>query len=106
MKDINRNQFYIVTFTARKISTKAGFIRELKSAFDFPSHFGENLDAVYDCMCDLSWLQHTSYIVKIKNADRYIDRADSFNFKNGLDEVKDYWASQEETNEICFLVEY
>ena len=33
---------------------KAGVLREIARSFGFPAHFGGNLDALYDCITDLS----------------------------------------------------
>ncbi len=40
----------------RKAETTARFYDELAAALQFPDYFGENWDAVNDCLTDLGWL--------------------------------------------------
>jgi RNAse (barnase) inhibitor barstar len=44
------------------IHTKAQALKAIAKALAFPAYFGHNLDALYDCLTDLSWLpegEHT-----------------------------------------------
>lgn len=38
------------------LSNQAALLRELAYRLEFPAHFGLNLDALSDCLRDLSWL--------------------------------------------------
>jgi RNAse (barnase) inhibitor barstar len=35
------------------VSDKPGVMQAIAQAFEFPAHFGNNLDALYDCLTDL-----------------------------------------------------
>ncbi|GAA2995100.1 barstar family protein [Actinokineospora diospyrosa] len=45
---------YVIDGTA--IRSKRAMFTTLASALSFPDWFGHNLDALYDCLTDLSWL--------------------------------------------------
>jgi RNAse (barnase) inhibitor barstar len=44
------------------ITSKEGLLSALATAFQFPSHFGHNWDALVDCWSDLSWLPAKGYV--------------------------------------------
>ena len=49
---------------------KAGVMRAISKAFAFPSHFGNNLDALFDCLTDLKPLpgaDHPGFVVILES---------------------------------------
>lgn len=46
-----------------RIRTKAEFLNEVAGALAFPDWFGHNLDALYDCLRDLSWLPEGEHVL-------------------------------------------
>ncbi|GLY53733.1 hypothetical protein Lesp01_73890 [Lentzea sp. NBRC 102530] len=47
------------------VSEKAAAISAIARALDFPSWFGQNLDALYDSLTDLSWLPAGEYVLVV-----------------------------------------
>ncbi len=43
----------VVFLDAREFTDKAASHEYLKEMFDFPEYYGNNLDALYDCLTDL-----------------------------------------------------
>ena len=43
--------------------------REIASSLEFPDYFGENLDALYECLTDMSWLSAEAYVVVLTEAE-------------------------------------
>lgn len=39
------------------------FMDSIAAALEFPDYFGRNLDALYDCLTDLSWLPGGEHVV-------------------------------------------
>ena len=37
-------------------ATVNDFYSQIQKGLKFPTYFGKNLDALYDCLCDFSWL--------------------------------------------------
>ena len=98
-----KNKTYIAHLDAKQLNKKKGFISELEREFNFPSYFGKNLDAVWDCMTDLSWLPYDEFHLKISSW-KATDKKPDFNFKEFLLEIKDHWEQGE--NKILFKLEY
>jgi RNAse (barnase) inhibitor barstar len=47
------------------VSEKAAAISAIARALDFPEWFGQNLDALYDSLTDLSWLPEGEYVLVV-----------------------------------------
>jgi hypothetical protein len=45
-------------------------IDAIAEALSFPSYFGRNLDALYDCLVDLSWLPAGEHVLIWPGSDR------------------------------------
>ncbi len=54
----------------RAATDKASALGAIASALAFPPWFGRNLDALYDCLVDLSWLPAGEQQVEWSHADR------------------------------------
>ena len=55
----------------QKIEKKEQFLNHASVVMKFPSHFGNNWDAFYDCITDMDWVQSAGYCI-------YFDHTDSF----------------------------
>ena len=50
-------------------------LREIADALSFPDWFGNNLDALADCLNDLSWLPSGGYVLVIEHIGDWRERA-------------------------------
>jgi Barstar (barnase inhibitor) len=53
----------------REIQSKELLLQALSSAMSFPPYFGQNWDALADCMRDLSWCRSDGYLLLFENGD-------------------------------------
>lgn len=63
------------------VTTKAAALDAFAAAMSFPSWFGRNLDALYDCLTDLSWLPAGEQLLIWSHVDRLRD-ADPEAYRN------------------------
>ena len=72
-----------------KISNKDELHKFMKSALDFPEWYGENLDALYDCLTDLT-----------EEVEIHLENAEAFhrNLGNYADKVLWVLKDAEQTN--------
>ena len=47
---------FMATLDGNRCKTEELLLQELASVFNFPDYFGNNFDALYDCLSDLEWL--------------------------------------------------
>jgi RNAse (barnase) inhibitor barstar len=55
----------------KKIEKKEQFLNHAAVAMNFPSHFGQNWDAFYDCLTDMDGVEADGYAI-------YFDHTDAF----------------------------
>lgn len=58
-----------------KATTTSAFFDEISAALQFPPHFGENWDALHDCLGDLRWLDAAGIVLVVTDAARLLDKA-------------------------------
>ena len=58
-----------------KMTTEQRLLDEFAAAYQFPHYFGENWNALVDCMSDLSWMPAARYLMVIRNADVMLSQA-------------------------------
>lgn len=53
------------------VRDKQGFLSAVSRALTFPAWFGQNWDALDDCLSDLSWRPAPGYLVTLSHADDF-----------------------------------
>lgn len=74
----------------------AGALRLLAEALALPEYFGGNLDALHDCLTDLSWRDNPATVLLITGCDELRD-AEPDSFDSLIDvftAVADFWRGQ------------
>jgi RNAse (barnase) inhibitor barstar len=61
----------------RKIEGKEQFFNHTSVAMKFPSHFGKNWDAFYDCITDMDWVQAEGYCIYFDHTDAFAQHHES-----------------------------
>ena len=61
----------------KKIEKKEQFLNHAAAAMQFPSHFGNNWDALYDCLTDLDWVDADGYVIYFDHTDAFADHHES-----------------------------
>jgi RNAse (barnase) inhibitor barstar len=49
----------------------------MDKAFGFPPYFGENWDALWDCMRDMYWINDSEIILELRNSNALIGKLKS-----------------------------
>ncbi len=86
-----------------KAKTEAGLFDEFGAALQFPDYFGENWDALFDCLCDLEWLAGDAYLLFITDGELVLEREPK-EFKNlitVLANAAEEWAKAEDSQGVA-----
>ena len=73
----------LLELDAYLMTTLGGLYQEFTSKFQFPDYFGENLNALDECLTDLEWLPSAGYLLSIKNAE-YLLKEEADDIFEGL----------------------
>lgn len=86
----------VVYIRGGKAQSVATALDQFAAAFQFPWYFGDNLDAFWDCMCDLSWLwPFTRISLVILDANLFLSQERPVEAKKFIDLLSDtiqYWS--------------
>lgn len=66
-RDYQRQQFNVVCIDSKLIKSKEDLLTEFATQLKFPSYFGNNWDALFECLRDLEWLESQKTAVLIQN---------------------------------------
>jgi RNAse (barnase) inhibitor barstar len=83
------------TLRGAKMRTTLELFDEFAAAFQFPDYFGENWDALKECLEDLSWLPAAGYVIVIRDSTTVMSNDDTVafgSFVRLLDNVASAWS--------------
>lgn len=85
------------------VRTKAAALDAIAAALSFPDWFGKNLDALYDCLRDLSWLPDGEHVLVWSHFDGLRD-ADAKAFHGIRAALRDAVAADRNTRTTLTVV--
>lgn len=77
----------------KAVSNKKQFLSVCKAQLKLPSHFGDNWDALADCVRDADWLGGMGYVLHVTSSETFAKSAPG-DYQTALDvlrEAADYW---------------
>lgn len=75
------------------VTAKAQFLALCKTQMKLPPHFGENWDALADCLRDFEWLKSKGYVLHLSGGENFA-RAAADDYHTALAvlrEAADFW---------------
>lgn len=66
---IDRTDSHLVTVAGADLLTHTKLLATLGRAFAFPDYYGQNYNALDECLRDLSWLPAPGYVLRVRDAD-------------------------------------
>lgn len=89
----DESRWFQAEINAMHCVTRKQLMKEFASVFFFPDFFGWNLDALDDCMMDLSWLNAKNFRIHVHNfsllQEKESDQA--IYLRDMLTDVESYW---------------
>lgn len=58
---------YCSYIRGKRCQSDETFFHEISASFQFPEYFGENWNALHDCLCDLEWLCFNKIFITFDN---------------------------------------
>jgi RNAse (barnase) inhibitor barstar len=83
----------VVRVDLARLASKTGLLGRTARTLRFPEWFGNNWDALYDCLTDLSWLDGNGWVLIFENAKGFAERKSRL-FENAIEvfqAASDYW---------------
>lgn len=91
-EELKQTVFSVNLASARNVP---GFIRAMRRDLAFPDWFGGNLDALHDCLTDLSWHPASGYLITLEHSEALRANPTSFAmFNEILASASDSWRSR------------
>lgn len=66
----------VSTIYGENCSTSKELFKEFATKFKFPKYFGNNWDALDECINDLDWIETDGYLLLIENVDKILPNDD------------------------------
>jgi RNAse (barnase) inhibitor barstar len=92
-----KNQF-IAVVDGKRCKTMAELYVQLNAALQLPDYFGGNLDGLYDCLCDLSWIEQQHVQLIFTRSELLLSQAESTEKEALLETLKEAEANQYEAD--------
>ncbi len=84
----------IIELDGNKISSENDLFDMFLAKLKFPSYFGYNWDAFWDCVTDMSWTKVKNSVILIKNIENIIEKYYFETFIHVLIDAHEWWVKE------------
>lgn len=87
--------FLLKVIKGGKCRTPSGLFAEFAQVLKFPDYFGENWDALEECLADLEWLPAKGYVLLFTDAEKILpdDEEDFATFLEVMSDAGEAWGA-------------
>ena len=87
---------YVAYIRGHRCTTHSRLHAEISAALQFPLYYGENPNALSECLEDLEWLNAAMVYVVIDQAEQFLrfDKDEHYVYSKILMRASDYWNEQ------------
>jgi RNAse (barnase) inhibitor barstar len=101
-EDMRLNSSLVARVPA-SIRTEGQLLDLLADELRFPSYFGRNWVALFDCLCDLTWLSERRIVVAHEGIPRHMPQRTLATYVRILADAVEWWARHPQTHELVSL---
>jgi len=97
--------FKVFCLDGKKIHNKTTLLNQTAEIFKFPSYFGHNWDALYDCITNLKWMDKNGAVIIFSDTEHFrLAAPDDWQTANSifLDAV-DFWKHNNKQLYLFFI---
>ena len=98
-----REGFAFFHVESRNINRKDQLLKHVASALRFPNHFGDNWDALEECLTDLEWIDGEGYVIYFDHIDAFLE-AHPDQFETLVEILRDSVTSWKEDGEAMVVL--
>lgn len=94
LTELDHNKYFIAVLNGERSKNIKAFLHEIGELFNFPGYYGENMNAFYDCINDLSWIDQPNYALVIRNYSQFLandPEGTSTEYLSILDKISKEW---------------
>jgi RNAse (barnase) inhibitor barstar len=85
----------IIFSVPKKIQSKNKLLSYFNHELKFPYYFGENLDALYDCLVDLSWIKEKKLCIIHNDIPLDTSEVETAKYLTLLSDVAIFWGNKD-----------
>ena len=97
------NGLFVAVLRGERMKDMSSLLQECAAALQFPYYFGNNWNALDECIKDLSWLPSNAFIFGITNSESILmhgTKDDQHAFGELLRETCDIWSKPNEEDKV------
>ena len=96
---------FVAELSGKKCATLRSFYGQVAKALHFPDYFGKNLDALDECLADLSWIEQKEVALTVREAALFLKKENPAKREAVLDIFKNLAEAPGEKPFRVFFVE-
>ena len=105
-KEINQKDYHIVIYIGEHVNHKDELFKIFSSQLHFPSYFGENWDAFYDCLCSLDYPNTTKILILHEDLPFKESETDRVAYIDILSDVESNLKYKDYRIDVAFQIKY
>ena len=103
---LSKTDAYVMETAFKDDITEKKAFKIIADVMQFPDYFGYNLDALDECLSDMSWIPAKGYLLVLNKTSNYWESNPAFmmNFVKSWLDASDKWAKEGVSFQLIFTI--